>query len=184
MERVSVVAVKIGKRMGLSIDQIENIKTIGLLHDVGKSKFCLFFRQKTTSLSKSELRTVWKHPKASYDILRSLGFSEIIITAVLQHHERIDGSGYPNGLCNGQILIEAKIVAVADVIDAMSSDRLYNPKLDACDALKEVIVNSGKRFDADVVEACMQVFSTCKYPGIITTRQRQRQSRQQIGCVR
>jgi putative nucleotidyltransferase with HDIG domain len=143
--------------MGLSSEQTEFIRTIGSLHDIGKVVFPQEFMVKTTGLSPSERRLVVTHPKVGFDMLNSLGFPEIIKMSVLQHHEHIDGSGYPNGLKGDRIRIEAKVVTVADVVDAMTSGRPYNTSLDVDDAVDEITKYSGRYYEPEVVEAYLEI---------------------------
>jgi HD-GYP domain-containing protein (c-di-GMP phosphodiesterase class II) len=103
------------------------------------------------------------HAQGSYDILKNIEFPWPIAQIALQHHERLDGSGYPNGLTGGQILLEAKILAVADVVDAMSSDRPYRPALGIEKALEEITLNRGVLYDAIIVDACLKLFNKNGY---------------------
>ena len=98
------------------------------------------------------------HAQGSYDILKELEFSQPIALMVLQHHERLDGSGYPNGLKGDQMMLESKILAVADVVEAMSSHRPYRPTLGLDQALEEISNNKGVLYDPDVVDTCVRLF--------------------------
>lgn len=158
--RVSDLAVKIGEQMHLPSHQIENIRIAGLLHDIGKICMPAEFSQKTGPLSDSDREIVIKHPQVGFDILRSYNFSNVIKECVLQHHEHVNGSGYPKGLTGDQIHLEAKIVSVADVVDAMSSHRPYNASLGIEDALNEISDKRGVYYDPTVVDACLKIFST------------------------
>jgi putative nucleotidyltransferase with HDIG domain len=155
--RVSDLAVNISQQMGLSSEQTEFIKIIGSLHDIGKVIFPQEFMVKTTGLSPSERTLVVTHPKVGFDMLNSLGFPETIKMSVLQHHEHLDGSGYPNGLKGDKIRIEAKVVTVADVVDAMTSNRPYNMSLGVGDAVGEITKYSGRYYEPQAVEACLEI---------------------------
>ena len=98
------------------------------------------------------------HPQGSFDIIRDIEFSQPVALMTLQHHERLDGSGYPNGLKGDAIMTESKILAVADVVEAMSSHRPYRPALGINKALEEISKNKGKLYDPDVVDACLELF--------------------------
>lgn len=156
-KRVSTLAVVISQKMGLSKQQTEFIRIASLLHDIGKVVFPSEFMVKTNELSPAERQLVVTHPQVGFDMLDGLGFPEIIRQSVLQHHERLDGSGYPRGLKGKQILIEAKIVSVADVVDAMTSNRSYNKSLGIKDAVGEITKNSGKYFEPEIVETCLDI---------------------------
>jgi HD-GYP domain-containing protein (c-di-GMP phosphodiesterase class II) len=107
-----------------------------------------------------EFAIIKTHPKAGYEILKSIDFPWPVADIVVQHHERMDGSGYPAGLKGNQSTLEARILAVADVVEAMASHRPYRPALGVDRALKEIIGNRGQLYDADVVDACLAVFNT------------------------
>jgi HD-GYP domain-containing protein (c-di-GMP phosphodiesterase class II) len=157
--RVSALAVWIGQQMELPPNQIEDIRIIGLVHDIGKIALPPEFMVKTDQLNDSERMLIRNHPQIGYDILAGCGLSATIRLSVLQHHEHIDGSGYPKQLRGDQILKEAKIVAVADVIDAMTSHRPYNSSLRIQDAIDEITKNSGKYYDPKIVKTCLGMFS-------------------------
>jgi len=156
--RVSLLAVQIGRQLSLSSGQIDDIRVISLVHDIGKVILPTEFMVKTTDLNPDERKIVRNHPQVGFDMLNGTGFSDTIKQAVLQHHEHIDGSGYPNNLTGGQILTEAKIVTVADVVDAITSNRPYNPQLDIEDALIELSDHKGTYYDPNIVEACERIF--------------------------
>jgi len=157
--RVSVLAVRIGYQMALPLSQIEDIRTICLIHDIGKVVLPPEFKVKTSELSDAEREIVMKHPRVGYDMLADSDLSDVVKQSVLQHHERIDGSGYPEKLRGFQIRPEAKVVAVADVIDAMTSHRPYNTELEIDDALSEITNHMGTYFEPLVVNACLRLFS-------------------------
>ena len=110
-------------------------------------------------LSQNEFTLVKAHPQVAFDILSTIDFGRPVADVILQHHERLDGSGYPNALIGDAILLEARILAVADVVEAMSSHRPYRPALGVEAALAEVAAGAGGLYDADVVGACERVFA-------------------------
>ena len=181
-KRVSILSMWIGKQMALPARQIRNIGIIGLIHDIGKIILPPEFLVKKDSLSASELQLVRYHPQTGFDLLSDSELPEVIKNSVLQHHERIDGSGYPQQLKGDQILLEAKVVAVADVIDAMTCNRSYNPRLEIDDALNEIIEKSGIRYDPDVVKACLAVFSMAVWHQNVATAKIRFLSHQPMCC--
>jgi HD-GYP domain-containing protein (c-di-GMP phosphodiesterase class II) len=114
-------------------------------------------------LSDIELRLIKTHAQSGYDIVKSMDFPGVVAEAVLQHHERLDGSGYPNQLKGEDTLLEAKILAVADVIEAMASYRPYRPALGIDKALEEISKNRGKLYDAEVVDTCLELFKSGRF---------------------
>jgi len=155
--RVSRLASAIFKSMGASYDQVEGIRLAAMIHDLGKVSVPLDILSKPTKLSKIELDLIRTHPKNGSDILSDIPFPRPIAQIILQHHERMDGSGYPGGLSDGQILPEAKVLAVADVIEAMASYRPYRPALSLDQAYDEIDSNVGTRYDSAVVDALHRV---------------------------
>jgi PAS domain S-box-containing protein/putative nucleotidyltransferase with HDIG domain len=156
-QRVADLARAIAKEMGLSIDRIDGLRLAGLIHDIGKIAIPAEILSKPTRLSEVELQLVRTHPKIGFDLIKSIDLPWPVAMTVLQHHERLDGSGYPLGIAGNEILPEAKILGVADVIEAMSSHRPYRPALGMSKALEEISQNSGVLYDKDVVEACLKV---------------------------
>jgi len=157
-QRVTRLAVAIATEMGLPQEQIEGIHVAGTLHDVGKLYVPAEILSKPGKLSEVEFNLVKIHSQASYDILKSVEFPWPVAQIVLQHHERLDGSGYPQGLKGEDILLEAKILAVADVVEAMASHRPYRPALGMGQALDEISQKSGILYDPKVVDACFKLF--------------------------
>jgi HD-GYP domain-containing protein (c-di-GMP phosphodiesterase class II) len=139
--------------MALSADMVEGIRMAGNIHDVGKISVPAEILSKPGTLTDIQFALIKAHPKTGYEILKGIEFPYDIARIVLQHHERIDGSGYPQGLCDDDILLEAKILAVADVVEAMSSHRPYRPALGIEKALEEVSSKKGQLYDLGVVEA-------------------------------
>ncbi|MBC7318912.1 HD domain-containing protein, partial [Candidatus Bipolaricaulota bacterium] len=130
-----------------------------LLHDVGKALYVpTDILSKPGKLTALEMALIREHPKAGYEILTRVNFPWPVAEIVYQHHERLDGSGYPRGLKGEEILLEARILAVADVVEAMSSHRPYRPAHPLEKAFAEIRENAGKLYDPDVVEACLRVF--------------------------
>jgi putative nucleotidyltransferase with HDIG domain len=156
--RVAELAVAIAQEMGLSDHQIEGIRVAATVHDLGKIQIPAEILSKPRSLTDLEFSFIKNHPLMGYHILKDIDFPWPIAEIVLQHHERIDGSGYPNGLKGKRILLEAKIVAVADTVEAMASHRPYRAGLGIGAALDEITAGSGQQYDPKVVEACLRLF--------------------------
>jgi HD-GYP domain-containing protein (c-di-GMP phosphodiesterase class II) len=144
--------------MGLPQSTIEGTRAAGLMHDIGKLAIPAEILSKPSALNAMERALIESHPQAAHDILQTVTFPWPVARIVLQHHERIDGSGYPQGLCTEGILIEARILAVADTVEAMASHRPYRAALGLDVALKEIEGNRGITFDPDVVDACLSLF--------------------------
>jgi PAS domain S-box-containing protein/putative nucleotidyltransferase with HDIG domain len=157
--RVTQLAVTIAKEMSLSDSQLDGILVAGTLHDIGKIYEPSEILSKPGLLTDIEFLMMKVHPEIGYDILKNIEFPWPVAQIVLQHHERLDGSGYPGGLKDDEILTEAKILAVADVIDAMASHRPYRPSLGIKAALAEVSKNKGVLYDATVVDICVRLFN-------------------------
>jgi len=156
--RVSQLATAIAKELHLSQDKVEGIRIASLIHDIGKIGLPTEILSKPNKLSELEFSLIKEHPQIGYDILKSIDFSYPVAEIVLQHHERLNGSGYPQGLKSENILLEAKIIGVADVVEAMSSHRPYRPALGIDKALEEISQNSGILYDQEVVDACIKLF--------------------------
>lgn len=156
--RVADLARSIATEMKLSRDQIDGIRMAGMIHDLGKISVPSEILTKPTQLSKLERELIRTHPEAGYNILKDIEFPWPIARIVLEHHERIDGSGYPYGLKGDDILLESKIIAIADVAEAISSNRPYRPAFGIGPALDEIAKNSGTLYDATAAEACLKLF--------------------------
>ena len=156
---VSQLAVAIATELGVEADRIQDLAVAGLLHDVGKVYVPSEILSKPGKLTILELGLAKAHAEASYNIVRSIKFTGPIAYIVWQHHERIDGSGYPQGLAGDQIMLEARILAVADVVEAMVSHRPYRPALGLEKALDEITRNRAILYDAQVVDACLVQFN-------------------------
>jgi len=155
--RVAKLASAIAKEMELPEERIEGIHIASLVHDIGKINVPLEILSKPGILSSLEIRMVQIHPQTGYRILSGIDFPWPIAEIVRQHHEHIDGSGYPQGLKGNEILLEARIIIVADVIEAMSSHRPYRPLLGLEEAVKEITDNEGVLYDTEVVSACRRI---------------------------
>ena len=157
-KRVAKLASAIAGKLGLSLHVIEGIHLSALIHDIGKIAIPAEILTKPTALTKFELAMLRNHVQVGYDILKNIHFPWNLAQIILQHHERIDGSGYPNGLKADAICDEAKIIAVADTVESISSDRPYRKSKGIEAALKEITMNKGILYDARVVDACINVF--------------------------
>jgi PAS domain S-box-containing protein len=156
--RVAEIAAAIAAEIGLEASRIEGVRIAGHLHDLGKIRVPAEILAKPTRLTPEEFNLIKLHPQASYDILKPLQFPWPLAEIALQHHERLDGSGYPQGLKDQEILLEAKILAVADTVEAMASHRPYRPGLGLEAALAEIEAGRGKFFEPLVVDACLRLF--------------------------
>jgi len=161
--RVADLACAIGEEMGLPEDVIRNIRIAGSLHDIGKLFVPLDILSQPSKLNNIERLFVMTHSEAGYDVLKDIPFDGPIPLIIMQHHERMDGSGYPSGLKGAEILIEARILAVADTFEAMASHRPYRPSLGIGKAMAEIANNAGTIYDADVVNACLAVVKEGKF---------------------
>ena len=161
--RVADLAAAIAKQMGLPEEQVHAIHLAGTVHDLGKIKIPAEILSKPGKITDLEFGLIKVHPQAGYDILKGINFPWPIALMVLQHHERFDGSGYPQGLKGEAILLEARILAVADMVEAMSSHRPYRPGLGIEIALAEITKQRGIYFDPQVVDACLALFCEQHY---------------------
>ncbi|MBW2560907.1 MAG: PAS domain S-box protein, partial [Deltaproteobacteria bacterium] len=161
--RVAELARSIASEMGLSKKQIDGIPTAAGIHDIGKISVPTEILSKPTRLSDTEFSLIKLHPQSGYDILKDIEFPWPVARMVLEHHERMDGLGYPNGLQGEDILLESRIIALADVVEAIASDRPYRPALGIDLALEEIVTNRGTQFDPEAVDACLRLFKEKKY---------------------
>jgi PAS domain S-box-containing protein/putative nucleotidyltransferase with HDIG domain len=157
--RVAELACAIAEEMGFAEERIEEIRMAALIHDIGKIYVPAEILSKPSRLTEIEFSMIKSHPQVAYDILKSVDFPWPICKLVLQHHERINSSGYPAGLSGEDILTGAKIIAVADVVEAMASHRPYRPALGLDKALEEISKNSGVLYDPEAADACLRVFN-------------------------
>ena len=161
--RVSELSVAIAQEMGLEEDRVNGIRLAASIHDLGKIKVPAEILSKPGKLTALEFMLIKIHPQAGYDILKEIEFPWPIADIVLQHHEKLDGSGYPQGLKDDKILIESRILTVADVMEAMASHRPYRPALGTDSALEEIERGRGSLYDPAVVDICLRLFREGKF---------------------
>jgi PAS domain S-box-containing protein len=157
--RVALLASAIAREIGLPEHQVEGIHIIGFIHDIGKIGIPADILNKPTTLNQYEFGIIKTHPEIAYNVLKKFKFPWPVAQAILQHHERLNGSGYPEGISGDEILIEAKIIGVADVVEAMSSHRPYRPALGIDKALEEISQNKGVLYDTEIVDTCLKLFN-------------------------
>jgi putative nucleotidyltransferase with HDIG domain len=162
-QRVAALAHAMGVELGLDEERLQGLRVAGLLHDIGKISIPAEILAKPTVLTTIEMGLIKTHSEVGYDILKDIPFPWPVAEAVLQHHERINGSGYPSGIENGRIMEEAKILAVADVVEAMSSHRPYRAALGLPRALDEIRNNREKLYDPQVVDACIRLLDSGRF---------------------
>jgi HD-GYP domain-containing protein (c-di-GMP phosphodiesterase class II) len=160
---VADLARAIATEMNLTGDQIDGIRMASMIHDVGKISIPSEILTKPTQLTDLEFNLIKTHSQSGYNILKDIDFPWPIARIVLEHHERINGSGYPNGLKGEQILLESRILAIADVVEAISSHRPYRPAHGIEVALDEITKNKGSLYDPALVDACLRLFREKKY---------------------
>jgi PAS domain S-box-containing protein/putative nucleotidyltransferase with HDIG domain len=156
--RVAELSVAIATELGMAPNDVEGVRIAAKIHDVGKLRMPSEILNKPGELRDSELALLREHVQAGYEIVQGIDFPWPIAAMILQHHERMDGSGYPYGLAGEQILLGARIIAVADIVHAMASHRPYRPSRGLAAALRLVAHDRGTRLDADVVDACIRLF--------------------------
>lgn len=161
--RTTNIARAIAYEMGLPKQTIDGIRMAGVIHDLGKISIPAEILSKPGAINESEFSLIKQHPQAGFDILKGIDFKWPVADIVLQHHERINGSGYPYGLQGDDILLEARVIGVADVIEAMASHRPYRPALGIDDAFEEITMNSGIMYDPEVVNAAIDLFTSKGY---------------------
>jgi PAS domain S-box-containing protein len=157
--RTAELVVAIARDLGLDEHAVETLDLTARMHDIGQIAVPAEILTRPGRLSQNEFTLVKAHPQVAYDILSSIDFGRPIADVILQHHERLDGSGYPNGISGDDLMLEARILAVADVVEAMSSHRPYRPALGVEAALSEIVAGAGRVYDAAAVEACRRVFA-------------------------
>ncbi|HPS21007.1 MAG TPA: response regulator [Candidatus Omnitrophota bacterium] len=158
-KRVAELACRIGQELGLSEEQIQIVHMCSLIHDIGKIQVPIEVLINPRKLTDLEFKMIKMHSRVGFDILKSVNAPWPLARVILQHHERINGSGYPDGLKGDDILLEAKIVAVSDVVEAMASHRPYRPALGIEKALDEIRQNRGTLYEPKVVDACLKIFA-------------------------
>jgi putative nucleotidyltransferase with HDIG domain len=161
--RVARLSQAIGVELGLNRNQIEGMRVIGFLHDIGKIVVPSEILSKPAKLTENEYNLMKTHSQVGYDILKKVEFPWPVAQIVLQHHERLNGSGYPIGLTGSDISLESRIIAIADVVEAMSSHRPYRAALGVDKALEEITQKSGILYDKEVGRACVKVFTENKF---------------------
>lgn len=161
--RVASLAVAIAEEMRLPSDKVEGLRMAGIIHDIGKIAMPAEILTKPARLTKTEFQLIKEHPHVGFDILKKIEFPWPVAQIILQHHERLDGTGYPDGLNGDAILVEARILAVADVVEALSSHRPYRPGLGMEKALEEIRRGRGIRYDLEVVDACLRLFKERRF---------------------
>ncbi len=158
-QRVTKLACAIAKEMNLSDEQIKGLHIAGLLHDIGKISVPIDILNKPSKLNDNEFNLIKEHPHIGYDILKDVEFEQPIAQIILQHHEMMNGSGYPEGIIGEAIILQARILAVADVVEAIASHRPYRPALGINKALEEILLNRSVLYDPDVVDICLKLFN-------------------------
>jgi HD-GYP domain-containing protein (c-di-GMP phosphodiesterase class II) len=154
--KVSALAKGIAREMELPADMIEGIRVAGIVHDMGKLSVPAEIVTKSGALTPLEFSIIKEHPGKAFEVLKAINFPWPVAEMVLQHHERLDGSGYPLGLRGGEIRLEARVLAVADVVGAISSHRPYRRDLGIEAALREIDTNKGVFYDTEVTRACQR----------------------------
>lgn len=157
-KKVCELAVAIGEDMKISEEQLQGVKFAAMIHDIGKISVPSDILSKPGKIGKTEFEVIKIHSQTGYELLDKINFPWPISQIVHQHHERMDGSGYPSGFKGDDILLEARIIAVADTVEAMTSHRPYRPSLGIERALEEIKNNRGKYFDPGAVDACIDIF--------------------------
>jgi putative nucleotidyltransferase with HDIG domain len=157
-KRTTELAMALAGEMGLCKHQIKGVQMAGLIHDMGKISIPAEILSKPGKLNEVEIQLVRRHPQAAFEILKKIDFPWPVGLIVLQHHEKMDCSGYPQGLAGEEILLEARILCVADVVESIESHRPYRPGLGRDSALEEISKNRGVLYDQDVVDACLRLF--------------------------
>ncbi len=161
--KVSKIAVELAKELNMSLKDIENIKTGGMLHDIGKIYVPTSILVKPGKLSDIEFALIKEHSQIGYEVIKKMAVLPVIAKMILQHHERLDGSGYPGGLKGDEIITESRILAVADVVEAMASHRPYRSAIGLEAAIEEIKQNRGILYDAAVADACHKLFIVKKF---------------------
>ena len=162
-QHVSELAVAIAEQMELDENTIEGIKLGAMIHDIGKIYVPSEILNRPGRISDIEFKIIQTHPQVGYEIVKDIVFPWPVIDMIVQHHERLNGSGYPKGLKGDEINLEARIIAVADVVEAIASHRPYRPSLGIDKALEEISKNRGKLYDTQVVDCCLSLFKENKF---------------------
>lgn len=157
-KRVATLALAIAREMGFNRRRLDILRIAAILHDIGKINLPSEILCKPGKLADCEFNLIKIHSEAGYDILKKIDFPDIVADIVYQHHEKMDGSGYPRGLKGTDILLEARILNVADVVEAISSNRPYRPALGVNEALREIEENDNNKYDRDTTKICLTLF--------------------------
>jgi HD-GYP domain-containing protein (c-di-GMP phosphodiesterase class II) len=167
---VGALAGEIGREMGLPDDTVEGLHMIGCIHDIGKIMVPTDILSKPGRLSPLEYALIQEHPKKGHEVLHNYEMPWPVAEIIYQHHERLDGSGYPRGLMGGEIALETCIISVADVVEAMTSHRPYRAGLGLGAALEEIVQHRGILYHPDAVDCCVRLFREKGYqlaePGV------------------
>lgn len=156
--KVAKLSVAIGTELGLDADRVEGLGLGAMIHDIGKIYVPAEILSRPGRLNDIEYALIKSHPQIGYEIVKDIQFPWPVAEMILQHHERLDGTGYPNGAKAPELILESQIIAVADVVEAMMSHRPYRPAIGIDLALQEIESNSGIKYDPDVVDACLRLF--------------------------
>ena len=166
-QRTAVLATAIARTMNLEAEKLKTVYMAALVHDIGKISVPAEILNKPTKLTDLESHFIKMHATVGHEILNAIEFPWPIARVILEHHEHLDGSGYPNGLKGAETLLESKILSVADVVEAMASHRPYRPALGIKKAIEEISAHRGVFYDSDVVTACLRIISDkprCLWP--------------------
>jgi len=162
-KRVASISLAIAKQMGFSNKRLDTVRIASILHDIGKINLPTEILCKPGKLATCEYNLIKIHAEAGYQILKRIDFPDEIAEIVYQHHETMDGNGYPRGLKDEEILTEARILRVADVVEAISADRPYRPSNEISEALAEIEENNNGRYDPQICEVCLDLFHNKNY---------------------
>jgi putative nucleotidyltransferase with HDIG domain len=162
-QRVADLSRAIAREIGLAEDDVEGIYIAAAIHDIGKISLPAEILSKPVPLSEIEVSLIQAHSQTGYDILQGIEFPWPIADIVLQHHERLNGSGYPKGLAGDDILLSARIIGVADVVETMASHRPYRPSMGLDKALEEITQNKGALYEPAIVDACLRIFNNNEF---------------------
>lgn len=166
-DRVAYYAVRIGEHLGMLPQELETLRISGIFHDIGKIGTADDVLLKTDKLNERELKEIQKHPLKGARILSAVSMFKEVVPVVKSHHERMDGTGYPDGLLKPEIPLPARIISVADAFDAMMSDRLYRSKLNLDEAKQQLISGSGTQFDEDIVSIFIKLIKGTGYSAML-----------------
>ena len=157
-KRVATLSLAIAREMGFNPKQLDTIRIAAILHDIGKINLPSELLSKPGKLAECEYNLIKIHPEAGYQILKKIDFPDEIANIVLQHHESLDGSGYPNGLKGDDICIKARILHIADVVEAISANRPYRPSKGIDASLEEIENDNAGKYDRDICKTCLDLF--------------------------